>query len=163
MGDIMKIYIIGPIGSGKTTLSKKLSKKYKIKTYELDCLVYDDENGHVKRNDDEIDKLFNKILNSKTWIIEDVGRDRFNKGLIECDRIYYLKISKFRVYLRVVKRWFKQRIGVEKYNYPPTLFQFFDMIRVAREYYKKEYKKLEKLQEYSDKVIYLSYKDLDSF
>ena len=136
MGDIMKIYIIGPIGSGKTTLSKKLSKKYKIKTYELDCLVYDDE----------IDKLFNKILNSKSWIIEDVGRDRFNKGLIECDRIYYLKISKFRVYLRVMKRWFKQRIGVEKYNYPPTLFQFFDMIRVAREYYKKEYKKLEKLQ-----------------
>ena len=107
--------------------------------------------------------MFNKILNSKSWIIEDVGRDRFNKGLIECDRIYYLKISKFRVYLRVMKRWFKQRIGVEKYNYPPTLFQFFDMIRVAREYYKKEYKKLEKLQEYSDKVIYLSYKDLDSF
>ena len=26
-----KIYIIGPIGSGKTTFSKKLSEKYNIK------------------------------------------------------------------------------------------------------------------------------------
>ena len=28
-----KIYIIGPVGSGKTTLSESLSKKYKIKKY----------------------------------------------------------------------------------------------------------------------------------
>ena len=28
-----KIYIIGPVGSGKTTFSKKLSKKYNINRY----------------------------------------------------------------------------------------------------------------------------------
>ena len=28
-----KIYIIGPVGSGKTTLSKILSKKYNIERY----------------------------------------------------------------------------------------------------------------------------------
>ena len=31
-----KIYIIGPVGSGKTTLSQLLSKKYNIKKHELD-------------------------------------------------------------------------------------------------------------------------------
>ena len=44
----MKIYIIGPVGSGKTTLSKHLSKKYKIKRYELDKVVWDDDYGNIK-------------------------------------------------------------------------------------------------------------------
>ncbi|MBQ7105212.1 MAG: AAA family ATPase [Bacilli bacterium] len=159
----MKIYIIGPSGSGKTTLSKKLAKKYNTECYELDCLVYDDEHDHVKRSDSEVERLFNKIINKKSWIIEDVGRSRFYKGLDKCDQIYYLKISKYRVYLRVVKRWFKQRLGKEKYNYPPTLFQFYDMIRVARLYFKHEKDKLKKLDEYKDKVVYLTYKDLNTF
>ena len=162
-GGFMKIYIIGPSGSGKTTLSKKLSKKYNIKEYELDCLVYDDKNDHVKRSDKEVEMMFNKILNKKSWIIEDVGRDVFNKGLEECDVIYYLNISKFRVYLRVIKRWFRQRMGKEKYNYPPTLFQFYDMLRVARLYYKTEKIKLDKLKKYKNKLIYLDYKELNKF
>ena len=47
----MKIYIIGSPASGKTTLAKKLSKRYDIKYYELDCIVYDDENNHIKRTE----------------------------------------------------------------------------------------------------------------
>ena len=35
-----KIYIIGPVGSGKTTLSNQLSEKYSIEKYELDKIVY---------------------------------------------------------------------------------------------------------------------------
>lgn len=159
----MKIYVIGPSGAGKTTLSKKLAKKYKTECYELDCLVYDDEHDHVKRTDKEIEKLFSSILKKKSWVIEDVGRSRFYKGLDECDIIYYLKISKYRVYFRVIKRWFRQKLGKEKYNYPPTLFQFYDMLRVARLYFKHEKDKLKKLEEYKDKVTYLSYKDLNKF
>ena len=158
----MKIYIIGPSGSGKTTLSKKLAKKYKTDSYELDCLVYDDEHEHIRRSDEEIDKLFNIILNKKSWIIEDVGRSKFTKGLDMCDKIYYLKISKYRVYCRVIKRWFRQRFGKEKYNYPPTLFQFYDMLRVARLYFKHEKDKLKRLDKYKDKVIFLDYKELNS-
>lgn len=159
----MKIYVIGPSGAGKTTLSKKIAKKYKTDCYELDCLVYDDEHDHVKRSDEEIEKLFNNILKKKSWVIEDVGRSRFRKGLDFCDQIYYLKISKYRVYVRVIKRWFKQRLGKEKYNYPPNLFQFYDMLRVARLYFKHEKDKLKVLENYKDKVIYLSYKDLNDF
>ena len=43
-----KIYIIGPVGSGKTTLAKCLSKKYNIPYYELDKVVHDDIK-HCKR------------------------------------------------------------------------------------------------------------------
>ncbi len=156
----MKIYIIGPSGSGKTTFSKILSKKYNIKAYELDCIVYDDKNNHTKRIDKEIATMFNKIIKKKSWIIEDVGRNKFEKGLEYCDKIYYLKISKFIVYKRVIKRWFKQRFGKEKYNYPPTLFQFYNMLRIARLYFKNETQKLDKIKEYKDKVVFLTSKDL---
>ena len=37
-----KIYIIGPVGSGKTTLATKLAEKYKIKYFELDKVSWDD-------------------------------------------------------------------------------------------------------------------------
>lgn len=156
----MKIYIIGPSRSGKTTFSKILSKKYNIKAYELDCIVYDDKNNHTKRTDKEIATMFNKIIKKKSWIIEDVGRNKFEKGLECCDKIYYLKISKFIVYKRVIKRWFKQRFGKEKYNYPPTLFQFYDMLRIARLYFKNEKQKLDKIKECKDKVVFLTSKDL---
>ena len=157
----MKIYIIGPSGAGKTTFSRKLAKKYKTNAYELDCIIYDDENGHIKRTDEEIQKKFNNIIKQDSWIIEDVGRDKFDKGLEYCDKIYYLKISKFVVYKRVIKRWFKQKFGKEKYNYPPTLYQFYDMLRIAKLYFKHEKDKLKKISKYQYKVKYLSNKDLN--
>ncbi len=157
----MKIYIIGPSGAGKTTFSRKLAKKYKTNAYELDCIIYDDENGHIKRTDEEIQKKFNNIIKQDSWIIEDVGRDKFDKGLECCDKIYYLKISKFIIYMGVIKRWFKQRLGKENYNYPPTLYQFYDMLRIAKLYFKHEKDKLKKISKYQYKVKYLSNKDLN--
>lgn len=81
------------MGSGKTTLSKKLSEKYNIKRYELDKVSWDDDNGNVKRSDEEAKRLFEEILKNKSWIIEDVGREKFKKGRDEADIIYYLKMS----------------------------------------------------------------------
>lgn len=158
----MKIYVIGPTGSGKSTLAKSLSKKYNIPSYELDLLVYDDENGHVKRPDKVREEMFNKILRKKNWIIEDVGRSKFELGREKADIIYYIKIPRIVVYKRVMTRWFKQRLGKESYNYPPTLFQFFDMLRCCRGYFKKEKDKLKTLEKYNDKVKYLNYKELNN-
>lgn len=38
-----RIYIIGSVASGKTTLARTLSKKLNIKAYELDNVVYNDK------------------------------------------------------------------------------------------------------------------------
>ncbi len=157
----MKIYVIGPTGSGKTTLSEHLSKKHKIKCYELDLLVYDDEHDHVKRPDKVREKMFNDILKKKNWIIEDVGRSKFEEGRKQADIIYYINIPKIVVYKRVITRWIKQRFGKERYNYPPTFWQLFDMLKVTRGYFKKEPLKKESLKPYADKVKYLSYKELN--
>lgn len=114
-----KIYVIGPVGSGKTTFATKLSQKYNIKYYELDKVSWDDDHGNIKRSDEEALKIFNKILKNKSWIIEDVGRSKFSKGREEADIIYYIKLSKLKSYFRVTKRWIKQRLGIERYNHSP--------------------------------------------
>ena len=157
----MKIYIIGPPASGKTTLSKILSKKYNIKSYELDKLVFDDNNNHIRRDDETIKKMFNNILSKDSFIIEDVLRSKFIKGLENCDKIYYINIKKRDIYKRVIRRWLNQRNGKEEYNYPPTLLQLIDMFRVVNSYYKKEKKKLENVNKFKKKVIYLDKDKLD--
>ena len=133
----MKIYIIGPPGSGKTTLAKLLSRKNSIKYFQLDLLVFDDENGHMRRSEKEISKMFNKILKKESWIIEDFGRSKFERGIELSDRIYYLKLSKYQVTRRVITRWIKQKCRIENYNYPPTYAQLLDMIKVANPCLKK--------------------------
>ena len=158
----MKIYIIGSPGSGKTTLAKVLSKRYNIKHYELDCIVYDDNNNHRKRTKEEIEKLFFTILKNKSFIIEDVGRNKFKKGRDICDKIYYIKLNKARIYKQMISRWFKQRLGKEKYNYPPTIHQFFETIKDVRNYSKIEKTRLSELNKYKDKMTFLNKKELNN-
>lgn len=140
-----KIYIIGPCGSGKTTLSKTLSKKYNIKKYELDKIVWDDDNGNIKRTDDEIKKLFNKIIDNKSWIIEDVGRKKFIDGIKKADITYYIDLPKITIYKRCISRWIKQKIGKEEYNYKPTLKSLCEMLKWAKLDFKNKDEKIERI------------------
>lgn len=155
-----KIYIIGPVGSGKTTFSKKLSNKYGINRYELDKVLWDDDNGNIKRTDEEVLRLFNEILNNDSWIIEDVGRDRFKKGREQADIIYYIKFFRLKAYYRVIKRWLKQRLGLESYNHPPTFSELLYFISIVNSYYKTEQSKIRELEEFHGKVIFLNSKNI---
>ena len=155
-----KIYIIGPVGSGKTTFATKLSKIYNIKYYELDKVSWDDDHGNIKRPDKEAQKIFKNILKNKKWIIEDVGRDKFAQGRCEADIIYYIKLSRIKSYYRVTKRWIKQRLGKERYNHPPVFTQWFYYLSTVNSYYKKEKSKLKSLEEYKDKLVFVNNKDI---
>ena len=150
----MKIYIIGPPASGKTTLSKMLSKRYNIKSYELDCIVWDD-NNHIMRDDKTIKRMFNDILVRDSFIIEDVGRSIFREGLKKCDKIYYIKMNKLEAYKWVLNRLINQKLGKEAYNYPTSFRALIDMIKVVNSYYKREKKKLDYINKFKEKVIYL--------
>lgn len=83
-----KIYIIWPVGSGKTTLSNQLSEKYSIEKYELDKIVWDDENGNIKRSDGEIDRFIIYKRCVSRWVKQKIGKEKYNykptlKGLFE--------------------------------------------------------------------------------
>lgn len=148
----MRIYIIGCPGTGKTTIAKHLNKKLRIKHYELDCIVYDDEDNHRKRSDEEINKLFKEIIKKPNWIIEDVGRNKFKEGRELADKIYYIKLPKSEVNRRVIIRWIKQKLGKAPYNYPPTIKSLFEMLKWVKMYSKKEKILLKELEEYKDKL-----------
>lgn len=148
-----KIYIIGPVGSGKTTLARKLSKKLNINFYELDKVVWDDDNGNVKRSEEEINSLFNDIINQESQIIEDVGRKCFKKGRDKADIIYYIKLKPITIYYRVVKRWIKQKLGIEKYNYKPTINSLIEMLKWANNDIKNENIKINQLKSNNNLVI----------
>ena len=157
----MRIYIIGAPGSGKTTLAKKMSEEKNIPYHELDLLVFDDEDDHKRRSDEEIAKLFDKIIKSDDWIIEDVGRSKFSKAYDLCDEIYYLKFSRMQIIKRIIRRWNNQRKGIESFNYPPTIGQLIDFVKVVNSYFKKEKNKLELLKKYGKRVKYLSLKEVE--
>ena len=155
-----KIYIIGPVGSGKTTFATKLAEMYKSTYYELDKVAWDDEHGNIKRSDEEAQKIFKEILKNKKWVIEDIGRDKFKQGREEADIIYYIKLSRIKSYYRVTKRWIKQRLGKERYNYPPKFDQLIYYYSTVNSYYKKQKKKLKDLEQYKDKVVFVTNKDI---
>jgi len=156
-----KIYIIGPVGSGKTTLSKLLSKKYNIKNYELDKIVWDDDNGNIKRTDKEINNLFNAIVNDNSWIIEDVGREKFIDGIKNADITYYIDLQKITIYKRCISRWVKQKIGKENYNYKPTLKSLFEMLKWANQDFKNKKEKIECIINHSKEYKILKKKDIE--
>lgn len=159
----MKIYIIGPVGSGKTTLSKKLSNKYHTKSYELDKVVWDDSNGNCKRSSVERDQLFQKIIQHKSWIIEDIGRKCFIEGVKKADIVYYFALPITTLLYRVVRRWIRQRRGYERYSYPPTFRSLIQMMGWAIKNRLQRHEKLLWIRENTDKLIILRKKDLSHY
>ncbi len=151
----MKIYIMGSTGAGKTYLSKKLSNKYNIESFELDKIVYDQNNLMTHRSDKDIEKDFNKIINKKSWIIEDIGRKRFYKGRLLADKIYYIKISKLKTYKQMIHRWYKQLKNKEDYNIKPTIKSLIKQLNDVRLYKKQENKILKELEPFKDKLIFI--------
>lgn len=151
-----KIYIIGNVATGKTTLAKYLSKKLNIEYYSLDQVIWDDENT-VKRTKKERDKIFRNIIKKDSWIIEDVGRDCFKEGRKKSDCIYFISLKRSTIYLRVIKRWIKQKLNIEEYDYQPTIKSLIEMLEWAKKYKKN---KLCELDKYRDKLVILTIKEL---
>lgn len=153
----MKIYVMGSTGVGKTTFSKKLSKKLNINYYELDKIVYDNEKHRL---DEEIEKSFKKIINKNSWIIEDIGRKRFIEGREACDKIYYLKCNSIVIYKQMINRWLKQRYKNEDYNIKPTIKNLFRSLKDVYLYKKQEKEIIASLEPFKDKVNFLNKRDI---
>lgn len=156
-----RIYIIGPVGSGKTTLAKQLSKKYSIEMYELDKIVWDDDNGNIKRKDEEISKLFKNIIVRDSWIIEDVGRKKFYEGISNADIVYYIDLKNITIYRRCISRWIKQKLGLEKYNYKPTFKGLIQMLKWAHQDLKNRNIKLQYIKGHAKEYKVISKKDIE--
>lgn len=134
----MRIYIIGPVAAGKSTLANRLGVMTSAPVYHLDELVHIRDNntllGNRKRPQYELERMFLDILNEPDWIMEDTGRDYFSYGIIEADTVVLLEPSILKRYYRIIIRFIKQRLKLEPCNYTPNLRMLKAMFRWTKEY-----------------------------
>lgn len=151
----MKILIIGIVASGKTTLAKKLSNKLKIEHYEIDSIVHDDINC-TKRTIHEQKRIIKDINKKQDWIIEGTLRKNLYFLLDLADKVIYLDIPLRIRKIRILSRFIKQKLGIEKCNYKPTLKMLKSMYKWTEEYEKQRADFELQLKQYSDKLIILN-------
>jgi len=100
----MKVHIIGPAGSGKTTFARSLSAAAGVPAFDLDYVVYDRETGR-ERPPDQVLAGANEIRYLPGWVTEGAYRERWlDPILADADAIAWLDLP-FRVCaVRIVKR-----------------------------------------------------------
>ena len=152
----MKVFIFGIVASGKTTLSRKLSLKYNIPCYEGDSIAWGaEEEENYKRSDEE---QLNRILDidkNGNWIIEGVYRESQKCLFDMADKIIFLDTPLYIRRIRIITRFIKQRLGIEKCNYKPTFEMLKMMFKWTNDFEKKRNKHEKILLEYKDKLIWV--------
>ena len=129
-----RIHIIGSVGSGKTTLAKKLSKHLNLPYYELDNVVWNrGETEDTRRTEQEREEVLQSIVQSEKWIVEGVhNEDWVASSFQQADVIVFLDTNySIRTY-RIMKRFTKQRLRLEKANYQPSFEIFIKMFKWNR-------------------------------
>ena len=120
----MKLYIVGSVASGKSTLAEQLSGKTGLPCYHLDEIAHKKdpagEFGNVRRAPEEREALFRAAL-AGDCILEDTGREMFLEGMRQADRIVVLELPYHVRAYRIVKRHIRQCLGLEPSNYRPSL------------------------------------------
>ncbi|MFC5649507.1 DNA topology modulation protein FlaR [Paenibacillus solisilvae] len=105
------------------------ARKYNIPYFELDNVVWKRHKpGDIRRTDEERDKYLDKIICSESWIIE--GAHHHNwvfKSFQSADLIIFLDTPYWKRIIRIIKRFFLQKVGVEQANYTPTIKMFIKM------------------------------------
>lgn len=152
---VNKIHIIGSVGSGKTTLAKKLSKDFQIPHYELDNVVWKRfQTGDIRRSEKERDAFLRDIVISDAWINEGIHYQWVTESFVNADLIIFLDTRFSKRTYRIIKRYFLQQIGLEKSNYKSTFSMFLRMFR-WNTYFEKVSKReiIELLKEFDEKVI----------
>jgi len=162
----MKIYIVGSVGSGKTTLARKLSKEFAIPHYETDNFVWARyPEGDIRNEPIVRDELFLKAVHSSSWIIEGVHIDWNEEGFEHADTIIFLDLPPSIRRRQFILRYIRQITGREQANYRPS-FAMLRKMFVWNRYFEDVMKPrlLEMLSPYEGKVRIIRNKnDLHSY
>lgn len=150
----MKIYIVGSVGSGKTTLARNVSKKLSVPHFETDNFVWKRHPAGDIRNEVVVrDQLLQNAIALDDWVIEGVHIGWTDAGLQEADQIIFLDIPSTKRAGRIVKRYIRQLLRIEKANYKPT-FSLFRRMFKWNTYFEEQMKPefLMKFSSYEQKV-----------
>ena len=159
----MKILICGIVASGKTTLAERLSEKHGIPHFESDCIAWGfPDEQRFKRTDDEQKNRITELDKNTSWIIEGVFRESQRSAFDLADRIVFLNTPLYKRIFRILTRFMKQKLGVEKSNYKPTFQMLGLMFKWTRAFEKNRKSFEEMLLRYENKLIWVkAEKELD--
>ena len=158
-----RIYIVGSVGSGKTTLAKRLSLQLNTPWYELDNVFHERipkaDRGRAKG---ERELVFKNILDSEKWIIEGVRRECFDEGFMKADIIIFLNTPQFIRQYRITRRWIRQKLKLEKCEYNADLNMLSKMFQWSKSFEKSKGELLKLLQPYKEKLVIMKNNDIES-
>ncbi len=97
-----KILVIGSPGSGKSTLSFRLSERLNIPIVHLDKLFW--KEGWVERSKEEFDRLLMAELEKESWIIDGNYGRTIDLRLKYVDTVIFFDYNRFVCLWRIVKR-----------------------------------------------------------
>jgi adenylate kinase family enzyme len=151
-----KIFIIGIVASGKTTLARQISQELNIPWYELDTIVHNQTvEGRVKVTPDEQMQVIMNIDHHGKWIFEGTDRESYQYLYGMADRIICLDPPLWKRRVRIILRFIKQKLGIEKCHYKPTLEMLREMFKWTDDFEKNRGEFEAKLMLYGEKVIRL--------
>lgn len=153
----MKVYIVGSVGSGKTTLARKVAADLHIPHFETDNFVWTrNQAGDIRNEIDVRNQLFSDAVKQDEWVIEGVHMDWTDEALLVADQIIFLDIPVNKRTWRIIRRYIRQLIKIEKVNYKPT-FTIFRKMFGWNIYFEEQMKPvfLQKFEVFGIKVHYL--------
>ena len=149
-----KTYIIGIVASGKSTLARKLSKVHGITHYEVDTIAHKVINGkRVRQSYEEQITEFQSINQNDSWIIEGTYRPSCEYVLQNADQIIFVDPSLFIRKYRIVKRFIKQNLKIEKSHYKSDIEMLRAMFKWTSEFEKNRDNFEAMLNCYEDKLV----------
>ncbi|SDE36985.1 Adenylate kinase [Paenibacillus sp. UNCCL117] len=151
-----KIFIIGIVASGKTTLAKRLSEALHIPWYELDAIVHHQTaTGRRKRTADEQVEVIQHIDKNGEWIFEGTDRASYRCLFDMADTIIFLDTPLWKRKIRIFTRFIKQNLGLEKCGYQPDREMLRLMYQWTREFEENRADFESRLHLYEEKMIRL--------
>lgn len=136
----MRIYIIGAAGSGKTTLAKKLSNNINIDTTNLDDIFWCNNGYGVKREINERNMMYEKVLQAESWIIEGAYIEWPKKGFHLADKLVFLNIKESIINFRIIKRFILRKLHIDKSNKKESMINLYKLIKWNKKQKIKIYK-----------------------
>lgn len=115
MNNIKRICVVGAPGTGKTTLSKKLSKIYKLPVCHLDSL-HQLPNWEL-RDEKERDNMILEETKKEEWILDGTFTNTLLERVNRADLVIFLDYSTIAALKGVIKRIIKDH-GKEKPDMP---------------------------------------------
>lgn len=157
--EFKKIHIIGGPGSGKSYMANLISSQTNIKNYDLDDIFWDNSLNSfgIKTDTNTRDMNLRKILLNDYWVIEGVYYAWLNESFSRSDIVIVLKTNVYIRDWRIIKRFFKRKIGLMPCNKKETFKGLVGLIKWNHNYDKKNMIEAEKvIDKFANKKVIIN-------